>query len=62
MEDLSHLYEVSSWDVAAQSFVLMQGNGCSLKVISDADGDSQYTEEQLYQLAKNMAGWLNDNG
>ena len=62
MEDQSHLYEVSSWDVATQSFVLMQGNGCSLKVISDADGDSLYTEEQLYQLAKNMAGWLNDNG
>ena len=60
--DPSLIYSVRDVKVCEQSFRLEQGNGNSLKIISDADGDSLYTEEQLYQLAKNMAGWLNDNG
>lgn len=52
-------YYVFSCNVADQSFVLMQGNGCSLTITSDADGDSRFDKDGLMDFAKEMANWLN---
>ena len=37
----------------------MQGNGCSLTITSDADGDSRFDKDGLMDFAKEMANWLN---
>lgn len=53
------IFEADLFDVGNQSFRLIQGNGCSLKIISDADGDSQFTRDQLVEFANGIRDFLN---